>query len=305
MAMRLCSFVLKFLKFLKTFYKKFLSGVRGKALQNASPASPASLASQKENNMDIEKLLKGEGGYIFISHSHLDIKTVREIRNFLEEKGLEPILFYLKSMDDGKTDRTELLTSLIHDEIDAREFFLYLNSDNARSSKWVQDELEYVKRTAPHKIIDLDLNDGVESLNNKMKELTRRLRIYLSHSHHDTVLANKIKNELVARDFRVYMDDGLSVGSNWATEIAQQIADAGCLLYLMTEKSINSETVFREISYAYSMKSIIIPIIVGKVLFPPRLMDIIGRMQCFLLDEDCTDGQIKELVANIRSSLTI
>ena len=276
--------------------------MRGKALQNASPAS---LTSQKETKMDIEKLLKGEGGYIFISHSHLDIKTVREIRNFLEEKGLEPILFYLKSMDDGETDRTELLTSLIHDEIDAREFFLYLNSDNARSSKWVQDELEYVRRTAPHKIIDLDLNDGVESLNRKMKELTRRLRIYLSYSHYDTVLANRIKNELVARDLRVYMDDGLNVGSEWASEVAQQIADSGCLLYLMTEKSINSETVFREISFAYRKNAIIIPIMVGRVSLPPRLMDIIGRMQCFLLDENCTDEQIKEVVMRIRKYLTL
>ena len=37
--------------------------------------------------LDIEKWGLGEGGYVFLSHSHKDISEVRKIRNDLEEKG--------------------------------------------------------------------------------------------------------------------------------------------------------------------------------------------------------------------------
>ena len=39
-------------------------------------------------------------GFVFISHSHKDIATVRRIRNKLESLGFEPLLFYLKCLSD-------------------------------------------------------------------------------------------------------------------------------------------------------------------------------------------------------------
>lgn len=36
------------------------------------------------------------GGWIFIFHSHLDIDIVRRIRNKLEDRGFEPLMFFLK-----------------------------------------------------------------------------------------------------------------------------------------------------------------------------------------------------------------
>ena len=69
--------------------------------------------------MDIENLYKGKGGYVFVSHSHLDIEQVRKIRNFLEDSGMEPILFYLRSMDCEDKEKLKTLKRLIFDEIDA------------------------------------------------------------------------------------------------------------------------------------------------------------------------------------------
>ena len=39
-------------------------------------------------------------GYVFISHSHQDIRKVRQIRNAMEEAGFEPLCFYLKCLHD-------------------------------------------------------------------------------------------------------------------------------------------------------------------------------------------------------------
>ena len=39
--------------------------------------------------------MEEEKVYIFVSHSHRDIDKVRLVRNYLEEKGAEPIMCFL------------------------------------------------------------------------------------------------------------------------------------------------------------------------------------------------------------------
>ena len=53
---------------------------------------------KKWYNIDMED--KDEKVYIFVSHSHKDINKVRLVRNYLEDRGAEPILFFLKSVTD-------------------------------------------------------------------------------------------------------------------------------------------------------------------------------------------------------------
>lgn len=45
-----------------------------------------------------------DGGWIFISHSHLDIDIVRRIRNKLEDRGFEPLMFFLKCIPFATAD---------------------------------------------------------------------------------------------------------------------------------------------------------------------------------------------------------
>ena len=70
-----------------------------------------------------DKLNKTNGGYIFISHSHNDIEKVRKIRNLLEKDGFEPLCFYLKCLSNANE-----IEDLIKREIDAREWFIFVNS---------------------------------------------------------------------------------------------------------------------------------------------------------------------------------
>mgnify|MGYP000774152934 FL=1 len=71
-----------------------------------------------------------DGGWIFISHSHLDIDIVRRIRNKLEDRGFEPLMFFLKCLNDDNE-----IESLIKREINEREWFIYVESDNAANSR--------------------------------------------------------------------------------------------------------------------------------------------------------------------------
>ncbi len=62
---------------------------------------------------------KPEGAWIFVSHSNKDIEEVREIRNHLERRGHNPLLFFLKCIEDA-----EELRVLLKREIEARQIFL-------------------------------------------------------------------------------------------------------------------------------------------------------------------------------------
>ena len=217
--------------------------------------------------MDIEKMFEGEGGYVFVSHSHLDLKEVREVRNFLEESGVEPILFYLRSMENGGEEKTKLLRSLIYDEIDSREFFLYLDSEHAKNSKWVQEEVAYITKTAPDKVFTASLKEGVDGIKRRLRGFLRQMRVYISYSHKDFELMNKLKKALIANDFRVYADDGTSVGMNWMNEVAATLADLsqeGSVVVLLTKNSLESAYVFREVTYAISCGVEVICLIVGE-----------------------------------------
>ena len=101
-----------------------------------------------------DNLDKTKGGYVFLSHSHADIDKVRKIRNALENEGFEPLCFYLKCLSEDNE-----IEELIKREIDAREWFVFVNSENSRNSKWVTLEREYINKTNAKKILTVDIDD--------------------------------------------------------------------------------------------------------------------------------------------------
>jgi hypothetical protein len=77
---------------------------------------------------------------IFVSHASADIKMVRRVRNYLEEKDTIPLLFHLVALTHA-----EEFWPLIEREILARNFFLYCESEAAERSQWVQRERQSVE----------------------------------------------------------------------------------------------------------------------------------------------------------------
>jgi hypothetical protein len=252
--------------------------------------------------MDVEKLYQGKGGYVFVSHSHLDIENVREIRNYLEGKGMEPILFYLRCMDGGDEEQLEALKKLIFDEIDAREFFLYVNSENAAASKWVQDELAHIRATRPHCIASVDLGGDRAANTETLSRLVRGMRIFISASRRDRAVVQRLNDALIAHDFRVYdVEAGLSVGDSWAAQTERTISDLaneGFVIALVTESSLRSEFFLRELSMAISEGVPILPVVVDNapLMFLADKLPHLGGLQCVTLSAEPTDGEIDLLV---------
>lgn len=231
-----------------------------------------------ENN-NIKKNFKGEGGYVFISHSHKDIKVVREIRNLFEENGFEPILFYLKCMDQELTDSSEVLRDLIYKEIDARSLFLYVDSSNARASKWVQEEILHAKKDVEKRIEIINLDDiAQEDSNNnhqldeikyKITNILKSSEIYIICNSSDKKIFDNICNFLINKDYRVFNPyNEILCGMEFPQTTSSKIEEAannGIIIYIVNRKSLESSFCIAEFNEAKRLNAKMIFVLIDEV----------------------------------------
>jgi hypothetical protein len=251
----------------------------------------------------VTRIAQQSSAWIFISHSHRDLEKVREIRNYLEQRGHNPLLFFLKCLDDDDAR----LPELIRDEIKVRNWFVLCDSPNARASKYVSNEVALVKSLAGKSRETIDLSQDIEPQLYKLDRLLKRATVFLSYTSSDNVVAKRIGDALKKHDYSVWIDtEQLSPGMDWRLEIEAAIADAvqeGFVLLLLNEESLQSQLCQRETLYilkraAASRRSNVVPVIVSQFDrsgLPPELQDI----QYF----DLTTGQFEERVETLIWSL--
>lgn len=207
--------------------------------------------------------------YIFVSHSHADLETVRVIRNYLESLDAEPILFFLKS----KNDKDEII-QLIKDEIDARVWFIYCKSSNAEQSKWVKEEREYVKLTGKRNItIDIDncldkngkLNEETkEKLNLIVNGFRNLQQVFISSSPVDQKYTEMIIDLFLSYGIRTFENSHIlkDHSANFSEFSKQIIEESDFFVLLMSEASSRSSIIKKEFEYAFKNRKIIFPVII-------------------------------------------
>lgn len=206
---------------------------------------------------------EGEGGFLFISHSHHDMDKVRPLRNKLEEAGFEPLCFYLKCLDDS----TEELDDLIKREIDARQWFVYARSSNSESSDYVQFEREWRKReeSKNKQELEWDLEANV-SVDEVSKMLIRDLKIFILSSPQDDVFCYKLSKRLFDKDFNVYYFNGCdSETESIDKPTLDIIRNYGTIIVLLSHNSIKSPAIKDILIYCNHFKLSLIPIIIDDV----------------------------------------
>lgn len=103
--------------------------------------------------------------YFFISHSSKDLEQVRKIRNLIENLDCNPILFYLKCLDnDNPTGQDEVeLKGLLYREIAARDKVILCKSPNTEppnETKWIAWEKKTIRELSGKiKPFEIDLSD--------------------------------------------------------------------------------------------------------------------------------------------------
>ncbi|MGH9970766.1 MAG: toll/interleukin-1 receptor domain-containing protein [Pyrinomonadaceae bacterium] len=251
-----------------------------------------------------------EGAWIFLSHSTKDWNEVRKVRNLLEEKGHRPLLFFLKCL----TDESEV-DGLIKREIEARTWFLLCDSENARTSKWVQNEVAYIKGLEGKVYEAIDLSDAVETQVQRINNLCKRATVFLSYSREDRPFAERLRNFLINNDYNVWIETALVPGSNWQQEIVRAIDEAverGFVLVLLSPSSVRSQWVKYEIEYSLNKASKathganIIPIMIEDPQLTHGAMSqalqlLLPGIQWFDFSKGSFDANMENLISHMKS----
>lgn len=142
---------------------------------------------------------------IFLSHSSKDITKVRQIRDILEALDYEPLLFYLKCLDDDNQN----LETFIKKEIEARNIFIYCKSEHSEKSVWVQKELDYIKSFDSKRLYTIDITlpfrETIVQLLQSITGIIKNNRVFISCSRapEDSEFEKYLESFLTAHNYEV------------------------------------------------------------------------------------------------------
>lgn len=217
--------------------------------------------------MDSAPVVAPEGAWIFLSHSNHDWSAVREIRNVLEQRGHRPLLFFLRCLNDHAE-----LHDLIRREIEARTWFLLCDSQAARQSRWVREEMELI-RSIPGKYSEtVNLDRPLASQLDRIDALCRRATVYLSYARDDTkVQAAQLIDVLSRYDYHLRGLEWDIDFENVQASIQHHIDDAlahGFVVLLLGPQSAKKEFVRAEVEYALARGAndrtgLVVPVVFG------------------------------------------
>ena len=212
--------------------------------------------------------IKNEGSWIFISHSSKDIEKIRLIRNEFEKWGQNPLAFHLKCLNTDTEQNEKFLFDLIKKEIEARNWFVYCESESAQSSKYVQLEREYVEKVGKVQIWRLDLNKPIEEIMSEIKAICKRLQVFISCSMKDrNGFVRELIDELSKKDFSVWTNENVFQDSQLANSdnAISTIAKNGFFLSIITEENFKTQDIWKELEIAKQNSAIIIVLNFGNI----------------------------------------
>lgn len=249
---------------------------------------------------DINSLERIEDGnddiWVFVSHSSKDFEKVRKLRNMMEDIGLRPLLFYLKCL---KKDPE--IFELLKREIDVRPRFILCDSENSRESKYVTEEVRYIK-SKRRQYVTVDIEDEA-SFMRKIQELKRRSQIFLSYSRTDQELARRIAKALQEVGFNVIDFTTLSSGNDFAVFLRKTILDVsskGYFIPVVTDSYLKSQWCQEELNCAIKCSDFnpgfILPLVTNCIEDIP---DSLRRLTHLTLQDD-TPESIADFVERLQ-----
>lgn len=256
-------------------------------------------------------MLRG-GCWIFLSHSSHDIKKVRIVRNEFERLGHNPLAFHLKCLSTDTEEGRHELDSLIKREIDAREWFVFCESPEAARSPYVRDEHAYILDSGKEKVWTIDMTADIDVILNQVRKICADIEVFISYIHHDREIIQPLISALLKKDYSVWMPEDNSTAGHMSSK---QISDAiirctykGFYIVVITQESVKSSFVAKELAFAYSQGALIVPIILGYPRIPEDMFRWLGHVQRVSInptEEDFTwvvdmlDSVVKKKIANI------
>lgn len=246
--------------------------------------------------------------WIFLSHSSKDMEKVRFIRNEFEKQGHNPLAFGLRCLNDDTPDAEEELWNLIYREIDMREWFVYCESQNSRNSNNVAKERAYIRKSGSKKVWTIDLNEDKETIAGYIRDICEDITVYISYSHYDSEICNRLYDRLSEKDFNVLSDRDIKIGKKFDEEIVGFIEESsrhGAFVSIVTSHYADSEVMRYELECALKNKSCVIPVIIGDFELPDWMDSYINRDRTIWVNENPTGEELQRIADKIEESLRL
>ncbi len=225
------------------------------------------------------------------------------MREIFESLNYEPLLFYLKCLDDDNDE----LEDFIKREIDARNIFVYCKSRNSENSIWVQKELQYIRNSDARRLytidIDLALDQTLVTLLISLSDFVKRNNIYISCSHQDEEICQKIRIFLIKHGYSIIRFESFDYKDEH-DETLKEIIKNGIFMPIITKKYLDSIYCMSELESAlfiidYGIKPLIMPLIVNCNL----AIKLIDKLQNFAPIYLSRDNISDEIMQNILKEL--
>lgn len=247
--------------------------------------------------------MKKKGCWIFLSHSSKDIEKVRLIRNAFEEHGQNPLAFHLRCLNTDTEEGRIELDSLIKREIDAREWFVFCESEAASESYYVNIEKDYIKSTGKKMIWSIDMSLSEGEIVKEVGKICKDIKVYISYSRMQSDIAIRLFNALAEKDYDICITnlDG-SFDSSSFDSIRQnlyEIVNSGFFIALLSDDYIKSEFCMSEFSEALRHKERLIVIEIDN----NRVPDFFKDGQLYKMSSDPTEEEINIVVEYIGECL--
>ncbi|MBQ7415596.1 MAG: TIR domain-containing protein [Oscillospiraceae bacterium] len=106
--------------------------------------------------------------------------------------------------------------------------------------------------------------------------------IFVSYAHKDSDKVYPILNQLSAKGYRIWYDDGITPGSEWPENIAQHLNDCTVTMAFISKNSLKSDYCRREITFALSRKKTFLTVMLEDIQLPLGMELQLSAQQCVL-----------------------
>lgn len=92
--------------------------------------------------------------------------------------------------------------------------------------------------------------------------------IFISYAREDREIVRRLANALAQKGWSVWWDTDIHHGQNYRSSIKKALEQAGCVIVVWSQYSVDSDWVLDEAGYGYR-KNILVPVTIGKGIDPP------------------------------------
>ncbi len=121
--------------------------------------------------------------------------------------------------------------------------------------------------------------------------------IFVSYAHKDAADVYPAIEALNARGFRLWYDEGIEAGADWADAIGTSLEKASVVLAFLSKNFVASENCLREIAFAESHNIPVVSVSIGDVKLPDDLARKLTVHQITDMTSSATYGELADTLA--------